>query len=131
MDSSTGAPFTLRYPLQVGNDGGLATDSSVGSQVRLVFTVNPSQRLDDTEYGMPVQQFEQSSLQLDAGRMLILYAVQRALLRYVPEIQLLGLDAYRVVSERRLALEVGYTDRMNFQRPQRILLGLGLKNLGG
>mgnify|MGYP001565947740 CR=1 FL=1 len=128
MPTFSDAPFTFRYPLKVANDGGLAVDYTVVSQVRLLFTVSPGQRIDDVSYGMPAQQFEQSHLQLDAGRLLILLAVQRALLRFVPEISLTSIDAFRDVAARRLVVDVIFRDKTDFQLPQRILLGLGFAN---
>src|SRR3989344_2617724 len=98
----TDPTFGLRFPIDIASDGGLALDTSIGSQMRLLFTVYPGQRLDNLDYGLPAQRFEQELMVMDAQRLLIVEAVQRALTRYVPDIVLLGLDAYRVPAERRL-----------------------------
>lgn len=118
--------FTFKFPLAVANDGGIAVDTTVDSQVKVLFAVYPGQRLDDLNYGNPGKRFEQSTLNIDSQRMMILLSVQLAIVQYIPDIILRGLNLLRDKEARRLILEVLYADKKTFQRQQKQLLDLGL-----
>jgi len=112
--------------MKVNSGGGMDTDQTSLSQIRMLSTVSTKQSIANTRYGFPPFQFVQGSMNIDTERLVIIMSSQRAIEEFVPNAVILSLNLTRNVSRRQLVLDVTFVDKSKFESPQRLLLGLNI-----
>ena len=120
--------FTFTFPLKINSGGGISTDETGLSQVRMLSTVSVKQSIVTSRYGFPPFAFVQGSMNIDTERLIIIMSSQRALEEFVPNVLILALNLTRNVSSRQLVLDITFVDKDKFQSPARLLLGLNIAN---
>jgi len=119
-------PFTFQFPVRVNSGGGIDTDVTSLSQIKMLSTVSTKQNIVNTRFGFPPFQLVQGTMNIDTERLVIIMSSQRAIQEFVPNAVVLSINLTRNVSRRQLVLDVVFVDKSKFESPQRLLLGLNI-----
>lgn len=118
--------FTFQFPLEVDSGGGIKRDTTSTSELRLLSTVSVKQALGSERYGFPPFAFEQSGLNMDTDKSVILVATQRAITEFATDVVVLSLNLFRNVARKQVFLDIVWVDRKRFEEPSRLLINLDL-----
>jgi len=124
--------FVLKFPMELDACGGIACDMTPLSELFLVSTVVPTQRLDDQEFGISAIAYEQDQMQVDTQRLLTLLAVQVAIQAFVPDMLIASLNVFKTTEEKRQVIDISFIDTNSADElSNRALVELDLTSTSG